>query len=99
DRLGQPACPYTTLFRAEEDGSVGKRRGSKPKTGPWRLWTRRMARRRPGMKASRVVASWRRVRVWPSRPKITSWWATRPGSRTLRSEEHTSELQSRENLV
>ena len=28
------------------------------------------------------VESWRIERVWPSPPKRTSWWATRPGRRT-----------------
>ena len=36
----------------------------------------------PGMKELRSIESWRIESVWPSPPKITSWWATRPGSRT-----------------
>ena len=34
------------------------------------------------MKERRSIESWRSESVWPSPPKITSWWATRPGSRT-----------------
>ena len=34
------------------------------------------------MKERRSIESWRIASVWPSPPKITSWWATRPGSRT-----------------
>ena len=36
----------------------------------------------PGMNDSRSIESWRIVSVWPTSPKITSWWATSPGSRT-----------------
>ena len=34
------------------------------------------------MKEPRSIESWRSVSVCPSPPKITSWWATRPGRRT-----------------
>ena len=34
------------------------------------------------MNDRRSIESWRIVSVWPSPPKITSWWATRPGRRT-----------------
>ena len=34
------------------------------------------------MNGARSIESWRIVRVWPSAPRITSWWATRPGRRT-----------------
>src|SRR3954470_19512984 len=44
--------------------------------------TLRMARRTPGMKDSRSIESCRIVSVWPSPPKMTSWCATKPGSRT-----------------
>ena len=36
----------------------------------------------PGANASRDVVSWRIVSVCPGPPRITSWCATRPGSRT-----------------
>ena len=45
--------------------------------------TLRTASSTPGMKDSREIESWRTVSVWPRPPKITSWCATRPGSRTL----------------
>ncbi len=34
------------------------------------------------MNELRSIESWRRLSVCPSPPKITSWWATRPGRRT-----------------
>ena len=34
------------------------------------------------MKLSRESESWRMVSVSPSPPRMTSWWATRPGRRT-----------------
>src|SRR6476660_3392329 len=37
----------------------------------------------PGAKAARELVSWRIVSVSPVPPRITSWWATNPGSRTL----------------
>ena len=40
------------------------------------------ARSTPGTNASREVVSCRIVSVSPGPPRITSWWATRPGSRT-----------------
>ena len=43
--------------------------------------TRRQASTTPGMNELRSIESWRIVSVWPSPPKTTSWWATRPGSR------------------
>ena len=47
-----------------------------------RVGTFRAASRTPGMKDWRSIESWRIARVCPGPPKITSWWATRPGSRT-----------------
>ncbi len=43
--------------------------------------TSRTASRTPGMNERRSIESWRMVSVCPSPPKITSWWATSPGSR------------------
>ena len=34
------------------------------------------------MNERRSIESWRIESVWPSPPKMTSWWATRPGRRT-----------------
>ena len=42
----------------------------------------RTASSTPGMNELRSIESWRIVSVWPSPPRITSWWATRPGRRT-----------------
>ena len=43
--------------------------------------TLRTASSTPGMKELRSIESWRRERVCPSPPNITSWWATSPGRR------------------
>ena len=43
---------------------------------------RRTASSTPGMNDSRSIESWRIVSVWPTSPRMTSWWATRPGRRT-----------------
>src|SRR3990170_4793481 len=56
---------------------------SKPSTISCRPITSLTASTTPGMNDSRLVESWRIVRVSPGPPKITAWWATRPGSRTL----------------
>ena len=58
-------------------GSPARRRSARASRRP-----RRTARTTPGMKLWRSIESWRIESVWPSPPKITSWWATRPGSRT-----------------
>ncbi len=44
--------------------------------------TRRTASSTPSMNEWRSIESWRIVSVWPSPPRITSWWATSPGRRT-----------------
>ena len=41
-----------------------------------------MASIAPGMNDVRSMASWRTVRVSPGPPSSTSWWATKPLSRT-----------------
>src|SRR3990170_485496 len=56
---------------------------SKPSTISCRPITSLTASTTPGMNDSRLVESWRIVRVSPGPPKITAWWATKPGSRTL----------------
>src|SRR5690606_39913959 len=83
-----PLFPYTTLFR------------SHARRHP------RLLRRRPGLRRNRPVdpaPSLRTDRVAGGRPRtrhrpLWSVRALRRGGRA-RSEEHTSELQSRENLV
>src|SRR5690606_41721479 len=80
--------PYTTLFRSRSWGISSKRRHTSP-VGP-----------RPYLGGSRMIP-------WYFEPRRTSR-ATylrasstiqRTGRSSSRSEEHTSELQSRENLV
>ena len=70
DRFGVgPPRPYSRLSRptVRPGGSVR---------------TASRARSTPGTNASREVVSWRIVSVSPGPPRITSWCATRPGSRT-----------------
>src|SRR5690606_41372957 len=78
-----PLFPYTTLFRSP--------RPRPPRPAP-AGGSRRWRRRRP-----RAAAAGRR----PARPRGQYPWARgrRPWRDLPRSEEHTSELQSRENLV
>src|SRR4051812_33375592 len=53
-----------------------------PTVRPGCLPISRTASRTPGMNEARSYESWRRVRVSPAAPMSTSWWATRPVSRT-----------------
>src|SRR6185437_7749832 len=71
------------------DGVVGDGDGqsnsrcSSPTTGDsGRSATRRIASSTPGMKLVRSVVTWRIVSVWATSPRMTSWSATMPGSRT-----------------
>src|SRR6478672_5530194 len=58
-------------------------RCSRPTSGEdGRSATRRTASSTPGTNDVRSVESWRMVSVWPTSPRMTSWWATRPGRRT-----------------
>src|SRR5205823_5294411 len=92
DQLGGarlPGADELGLFRGVHAREVvGHRRGpyrsfsSPTVNGSGSSGTRRTARTTPGMNERRSIESWRMVRVWPSLPKITSWWATRPGRRT-----------------
>ena len=58
------------------------RRASRPTVRPGRDRTAFTAVSTPGMNDTCERESWRIVSVWPSPPRITSWCATRPGSRT-----------------
>src|SRR5207302_10746542 len=88
---GATLFPYTTLFRSpnhETPFSTG--RGRRP-----------VARMSPSLTSSRLA----RVFSWRSPPALRKKSASKASSlkrerqRASRSEEHTSELQSRENLV
>src|SRR4051812_19203594 len=75
------------LGDGDEDGQRARRpqksRCSRPTTGDCGSEpTRRIASSTPGMNDVRSVESWRIVSVWPTSPRMTSWWATRPGRRT-----------------
>src|SRR3712207_7509562 len=75
--------PYTTLFRS---GAVGQL------AAELRIDTRRVRAGEPILITLRVSGSGN-VNLFP-RPQLTI-----PGARAVRSEEHTSELQSRQYLV
>src|SRR5690606_41470006 len=83
-----PPLPYTTLFRSLPHGLAPSRH----RTGPPASSGGRAARlpSAPTLVIERHVSRW----VSPNR-----WERARAGARARRSEEHTSELQSRENLV
>ena len=71
---GYPVASGLESSKSSFSRPTVKRSGSSP--------TLRTASSTPGMKERRSIESWRIESVWPSPPKITSWWATRPGSRT-----------------
>src|SRR4051812_36280505 len=67
----------------ERRAHSSKSRCSSPTTGESRSdATRRTASSTPGMNDVRSVESWRIVSVCPTSPRMTSWCATSPGSRT-----------------
>src|SRR3712207_8702207 len=82
--------PYTTLFRSHPGGVLGEQREVRAVTVPCRAERERRARPdRP-----------HRTRAPDRGPTATaSSWRTSPAPMTSRSEEHTSELQSRQYLV
>src|SRR5690606_40824068 len=90
--------PYTTLFRSgargagPARGAVAGRRGgaaARPRDG-------RTQRRGQPAEAGRIAAGLSRAANWPVRTPVP---APARHAAAGRSEEHTSELQSRENLV
>src|SRR6266511_2306637 len=66
--------PCQVLSHSSSSSPTTKRSG--------RSVTLRTASRTPGMKLERSTESWRIESVWLSPPKMTSWCATSPGSRT-----------------
>src|SRR5690606_42121100 len=88
-----PLFPYTTLFRSRADppgqcGVIPRRPAPRPRP---RTRPRRSFRRPCDTRPSSVA----RIRL----PLRSACSELRVASRANRSEEHTSELQSRENLV
>src|SRR5690606_40153140 len=82
-----PLFPYTTLFRSRP----ARRPGPDPAIAA--------ARPRRTPTASRPIAASHGVKVQPGGDGTGRDGAKAPPGRGARSEEHTSELQSRENLV
>src|SRR5207253_11229371 len=81
-----PLFPYTTLFRSR---ARARRRSKWP---PWRL-DQRGATPRAAARATTCRDS------WPGRSRPGRSHRPRGAARAARSEEHTSELQSRGHLV
>src|SRR5690606_41178212 len=93
-----PLFPYTTLFRSRIHG-WRQGRGSRPARGALRQSARRTDSSVPEPSAADVIGGLLAV---DCRVEKKGWTAVHPerrGRRKDRSEEHTSELQSRENLV
>src|SRR5690606_41712698 len=84
-----PLFPYTTLFRS---------RPRPPSPARTRRARRGRAALRPGGGRDALAPDRRRLRV-PRRPAAAPGFRGQPAGAAVRSEEHTSELQSRENLV
>src|SRR3954447_1889331 len=79
--LGLVKEPHGSLL--SRVGSLNHRRCSTPTTGERSSDpTLRTASSTPGMNEVRSIESCLIVSVWPTSPRSTSWWATRPGSRT-----------------
>src|SRR5713226_9026408 len=81
DQRGTPTpdAPDSSLCVRDYDS----RSFSNPKIKPVSDRTRRVARSKPSMNDSSLTESCQIVSVWPGPPKMTSWCATKPGSRTL----------------
>src|SRR3954468_14948904 len=80
---GQPPRRRQQLEQRGLCHPSGHSRRSSPTTGDsGRSATRRTASSTPGMKLVRSVVTWRRVSVWATPPRTTSWSATTPGRRT-----------------
>src|SRR5690606_39819297 len=83
--------PYTTLFRSRQASLA-------PSTSQFRTWTATLLRSRTGRP---FFGPSKTCRMAPESLALGTAMATtwHSSSRPNRSEEHTSELQSRENLV
>ena len=81
---GLAAAGQARLRIAARRRAAGSEQPLEPDREPGRElaeFARARARRR-GRGRARELVSWRSVSVSPGPPKITSWWASRPGSRT-----------------
>src|SRR5690606_41390623 len=83
--------PYTTLFRSREGGGIGRRAGFRFQ------WGNSCEGSSPSLRTESIPGVALRARAAPPLERLEPAWL---GARLRgRSEEHTSELQSRENLV
>src|SRR5690606_39712224 len=89
--LRSPLFPYTTLFRSKQAASTSRRRIERQV----RLWPIRFWRTRGDSTRASIFCQ-RSSRAAITLPGLGSSCQV---STSERSEEHTSELQSRENLV
>src|SRR5690606_41439364 len=86
--------PYTTLFRSQPGAGAPAPETAAQSRGTPHEFAHRLSLTTGRATARRARQPARRsVRPWPQSRARSSWPSTR------RSEEHTSELQSRENLV
>src|SRR5690606_40695817 len=85
-----PLFPYTTLFRSTSPNAPTPRAGGSTSTPP-RAWARWSPSRSPSRELTGLCFG------KPASPSARAVFGGRQGRG--RSEEHTSELQSRENLV
>src|SRR5690606_41142248 len=86
--------PYTTLFRSEiNEATVQRLNESERAVSAWKVRASEMQRahQRSELQRLRAELRYRKTAGQLRRLRARRWWR--------RSEEHTSELQSRENLV
>src|SRR5690606_40201375 len=93
-----PLFPYTTLFRSSPAEPGQPLRHS---TLVWRLVRRQSFPASPFLHCGAQTPFWISVRIFRFRLVALKVYLSRfcPPAKRPRSEEHTSELQSRENLV
>src|SRR5690606_39394225 len=92
--LSSTPFPYTTLFRSAFGADTGRPRFSRD--GRTLLYVEASEDRRPHLRARALDTGEDRALAEIA---AVGTLAPLPDGRVLRSEEHTSELQSRENLV
>src|SRR3712207_7533741 len=83
--------PYTTLFRSLDDAVIGRKHRMNPKCADPRL--------DPMLQALRISPSRTALSVMPDLIRYDTSPVWSAGMSRTRSEEHTSELQSRQYLV
>src|SRR5690606_42043218 len=93
-----PLLPYTTLFRSSGDGTIIARVESMQDTAPWAK-AGVMIRESLDTNSKYAIAYLSPDNGTALQMRASTGGAASGSSNITRSEEHTSELQSRENLV